>query len=69
MRWLGRLKEYASYASVVVKLVTKEQVEKLLYKQADGEEVYLFSCIVKVLSFYDNVGLRAYYNCHKFRHA
>jgi hypothetical protein len=30
IRWLGRLKEYASYASVVVKLVTKEQVEKLL---------------------------------------
>jgi hypothetical protein len=30
MRWLGRLKEYASYASAVVKLATKEQVEKLL---------------------------------------
>jgi hypothetical protein len=24
MRWLGRLKEYASYASIVVKLAIKE---------------------------------------------
>jgi hypothetical protein len=68
MRWLGRPKEYASYASAVVKLATKEQVEKLLQKQADGEEVYLFGCMVKVSSFHDNVGPRACYNCHKFGH-
>ena len=30
MRWLGRPKEYAAYASAVAKLATKEQVEKLL---------------------------------------
>ncbi|CAD0057711.1 unnamed protein product [Aureobasidium pullulans] len=38
MRWLGRPKEYTSYASVVAKLATKEQVEKLLQRQADSEE-------------------------------
>jgi hypothetical protein len=66
MRWLGRPKGYASFASAVAKLATKEQVEKLLQKQADGEEVYLFGCMVKVSSFHDNVGPRACYNCHKF---
>jgi len=30
MRWSGRPKEYASYASAVAKLATKEQVEQLL---------------------------------------
>jgi hypothetical protein len=30
--------------------------------------VQLFGCMVKVSPFYDNRGLRAYYNCHKFGH-
>lgn len=64
MRWLGRPKEHTSYASAVAKLATKEQVEKLLQKQADGEEVYLFGCMVKVSPFHDNRGPRSCYNCH-----
>jgi hypothetical protein len=68
MRWLGRPKEYTSYASVVAKLATKEQVEKLLQRQADGEEVYLFGCMVKVSTFHDNRGPRSCYNCHQFGH-
>ena len=68
MRWLGRPKEYAAYASALVKLATKEQVEKLLQKQACGEEVQLFGCMVKVSPFYDNRGPRACYNCHRFGH-
>jgi hypothetical protein len=53
MRWLVRPKEYASYVSAVAKLATKDQVGKLLQKQADGEEVHLFGCMVKVSSFHD----------------
>jgi hypothetical protein len=68
MRWLGRPKEHTSYASAVAKLATKEQVEKLLQKQADGEEVYLFGCMVKVSPFHDNRGPRSCYNCHQFGH-
>jgi hypothetical protein len=68
MGWLGRLKEYASYASAVAILATKQQVEKLLQRQADGEEVQLFGCMVIVSSFHDNRGLRAYYNCHQYGH-
>ena len=68
MRWLGRPKEYTSYASAVAKLATKEQVEKLLQRQADGEEVYLFGCMVKVSTFHDNRGPRSCYNCHQFGH-
>jgi len=68
MRWLGRPKEYASYASAVAKLATKEQVEKLLQKQAEGEEIRLFGCMVKVSPFHDNRGPRSCYNCHQFGH-
>jgi len=68
MRWLGKPKEYAAYASALVKLATKEQVEKLLQRQANGEEVYLFGCVVKVSPFHDNRGPRACYNCHQFGH-
>ena len=68
MRWLGRPKEHTSYASAVAKLATKEQVEKLLQRQTDGEEVYLFGCMVKVSPFHDNRGPRSCYNCHQFGH-
>lgn len=56
MRWLGRPKEYASHASAVTKLATKEQVERLFQMQANGEEVHLFGCMVNVSSFNDNKG-------------
>ena len=68
MRWLGRPKEHAAYASAVAKLATKEQVERLLQRQADGEEVQLFGCMVTVSTFHDNRGPRACYNCHQFGH-
>jgi hypothetical protein len=68
MRWLGRPREHASYASALVKLATKEQVEKLLQKQALGEDVELFGCMVQVSPFYDNRGPRACYKCHRFGH-
>ncbi|KAG9801077.1 hypothetical protein KCU95_g27, partial [Aureobasidium melanogenum] len=48
MRWLGRPKEHAAYASALVKLATKEQVEKLLQKQALGEDVELFGCMANL---------------------
>jgi hypothetical protein len=68
MRWLGRPKEHAQYASALVKLATKEQVEKLLQKQALGKDVELFGCMVQVSPFYDNRGPRACYKCHRFGH-
>ena len=68
MRWLGRPKQHTQYASALVKLATKEQVEKLLQKQARGEDVELFGCIVQVSPFHDNRGPRAYFKCHHFRH-
>jgi hypothetical protein len=68
MRWLGRPKEHTQYASALVKLATKEQVEKLLQKQARGEDVELFGCMVQVSPFHDNRGPRACFRCHRFGH-
>jgi hypothetical protein len=48
IRWLGKPKEYACHASTVVKLATKEQVNKLLQEQDQGKEITMFGCTVEV---------------------
>ena len=51
MRWLGQPKEYAAYASAVVKVATKMQAEKLLQADLEGVDVTIFGCTVKVSQF------------------
>jgi hypothetical protein len=53
MKWLGRPKERAEYASAVVKLATKEQAERLLWAKVGGKDVTFHGCSVEVSPFED----------------
>ncbi|KAH0282789.1 hypothetical protein KCU62_g9475, partial [Aureobasidium sp. EXF-3399] len=53
MKWLGRPKESAACGSVVAKLDSREQVEKLFWMQAKGEEIFIFGSMFKVEKFYE----------------
>jgi hypothetical protein len=68
MNWLGEPKPRASHASVVAKLATKEQVERLLRIQRDGIEIRMFDCMVEVSVFFEKNGPRACYQCQQFGH-
>jgi hypothetical protein len=68
MRWLGRPKEHATYASAVVKLSGKDQVEKLLLNQQEGKDIFMFECTVQVSVFQDNTGPKACFRCQQYGH-
>ena len=68
MNWLGEPKPWASHASAVAKLATKEQVERLLALQRDGTEISMFECMVEVSVFFEKNGPRACYQCQQFGH-
>ena len=68
MRWLGRSKPNASHASVVARLATQEQVERLLRKKSEGIEVTMFGCTVEVSVFFEENRPRACHQCQQFGH-
>lgn len=68
MRWLGRLKPNASHASVVARLATQEQVERLLRRKSEGIEITMFGCTVEVAVFFEENRPRACHQCQQFGH-
>jgi hypothetical protein len=68
MRWLGRPKEHATYASAVVKLSSKDQVERLLLSQQEEKDIFMFECTVQVSVFQDNIGPKACFRCQQYGH-
>lgn len=67
MRWLGRPKEHAAYASAVVKLACKAQAEKLLLNSEEGT-VLLFGCAVQVQPLEERKGPKACFRCQQYGH-
>jgi hypothetical protein len=68
IRWLGRPKAHAAYASTVAKLATKEQVSKLLQDQEEGREITMFGCTVQVSVFQEQRGPRSCHQCQRYGH-
>ena len=68
MKWLGRPKDRAIYASGVVKLATKEQAEKLLLARAQDEDVTIRGLSVEVSPFEDRRGPVACFKCQEYGH-
>ena len=68
MKWLGRPKDRAMYASAVAKLATKEQAEKLLLARAQDEDVTIQGLSVEVSPFEDRRGPVACFKCQEYGH-
>jgi hypothetical protein len=64
MRWLGRPRPSGQHASVVVKVATKEEAEKLLR----SDSVTLGGGGIMVLTFEERRTLVACFRCRRFGH-
>ncbi|KAJ9624505.1 hypothetical protein H2203_005240 [Taxawa tesnikishii (nom. ined.)] len=63
MKWLGRPKPGAQFASAVIKVASKEQAEKLLMARLIGKEVTCTGMTVEVSPFEDRRGPVICFRC------